>query len=92
MALIVSDAGAARGGFSPERVERTREWIQHLQQSVPYLAWLNPMPNDSWLHTTAGRIASFVPMFEMNRQGMNAAISFLRGRYMGWEKMYSWQI
>jgi uncharacterized protein with von Willebrand factor type A (vWA) domain len=88
--LIVSDAGAARGNFDAERVKRTQEWIERLQQSVRYTAWLNPMPNESWLHTTAGEISQFVPMFEMSRQGMNGAIGVLRGRYVPWERMYSW--
>jgi uncharacterized protein len=90
--LIVSDAGAARGNCDSERVNRTKEWIELLQQSVRYTVWLNPMPNESWLHTTAGEIARFVPMFEMNCQGMNAAINVLRGRYVSWERMYSWLI
>lgn len=88
--LIVSDGGAARGNLDAERVKRTQEWIERLQQSVRYIAWLNPMPNESWLHTTAGEISQFVPMFEMSRQGMNGAISVLRGRYVPWERMYSW--
>ncbi len=79
--LIVSDAGAARGNFDLERVKWTQEWIEQLQQSVQYVAWLNPMPRESWQHTTAGEIKRFVPMFEMSRQGMNRAISVLRGRY-----------
>jgi uncharacterized protein with von Willebrand factor type A (vWA) domain len=79
--LIVSDAGAARGNFDLERVKWTQKWIEQLQQSVQYVAWLNPMPRESWQHTTAGEIKQFVPMFEMSRQGMNRAISVLRGRY-----------
>jgi hypothetical protein len=86
--LIVSDAGAARGNFDSERVKRTQAWIEQLQKSVRYVAWLNPMPEDSWQHTTAGEIACCVQMFEMSRQGMNAAISVLRGRDVAWEKMY----
>lgn len=88
--LIVSDGGAARGNFDQDRVESTKLWIEQLQQSVRYCAWLNPMPNDWWQHTTAGEIARLLPMFEMSRQGMNAAISVLRGRYIAWETMYSW--
>lgn len=80
--LIVSDAGAARGNFDQERVDNTKTWIEQLQQSVRYFAWLNPMPNDCWCRTTAEEIARFVPMFEMNPQGMNTAISVLRGRYV----------
>ncbi|NEP57078.1 MAG: hypothetical protein F6K31_08640 [Symploca sp. SIO2G7] len=88
--LIISDGGAARGNFDQERVESTKVWIEQLQQSVRYCAWLNPMPNKCWQDTTAGEIARLLPMFEMNRQGMNAAISVLRGRYIAWERMYLW--
>ncbi|KST64488.1 hypothetical protein BC008_44545 [Mastigocoleus testarum BC008] len=80
--LIISDAGAARGNFDQERIDNTKVWIKELQQSVRYFAWLNPMPSEDWGQTTAGEIASFVPMFEMSSQGMNAAISVLRGRYI----------
>ncbi|MDY6783722.1 MAG: hypothetical protein SW833_14470 [Cyanobacteriota bacterium] len=79
--LIVSDAGAARGNFDRERVESTEDWIGQLQQSRRYCAWLNPMPEESWPNTTASEIARLLPMFEMSRQGMSAAINVLRGRY-----------
>lgn len=88
--LIVSDAGAARGNFDQKRVDNTKAWIEQLQQSVRYFAWLNPMPSECWQQTTAGEIARFVPMFEMSSQGMNAAISVLRGRYIAGEVMHSW--
>jgi uncharacterized protein with von Willebrand factor type A (vWA) domain len=90
--LIVSDAGAARGSFDAERVMQTQDFIKQIKQSVRYSAWLNPMPNTRWPRTTAGEIARFVPMFEMNRRGLDAAISALRGRYVYWEKIYSWMI
>ena len=84
--LIVSDAGAARGNLNEYRVEYTVKFLKQLEQSVRYYAWLNPMPNDSWQDTTAGDIASFVPMFEMSREGLNAAINTLRGRYVYWDR------
>lgn len=90
--LIVSDAGTARGNFDPERVERTRIFIQQLKQSVRRYAWLNPMPADRWPGTTAGAIALIVPMFEMSRHGLDAAVSALQGRYVYWEKMYWWMM
>ncbi len=90
--LVVSDAGAARGNLDPERVERTRAFIQQLKESVHRYAWLNPMPNRRWPGTSAGEIARFVPMFEMSRRGLDAAISALRGRYVYWEKMYPWMM
>jgi uncharacterized protein with von Willebrand factor type A (vWA) domain len=86
--LIVSDAGAARGNLNEVREEYTVKFLKQLEQSVRYYAWLNPMPNDSWQDTTAGKIARFVPMFEMSREGLNAAINTLRGRYVYWERLY----
>lgn len=86
--LIVSDAGAARGNLNEIRKEYTVKFLKQLEQSVRYYAWLNPIPNDSWQDTTAGEIARFVPMFEMSREGLNAAINTLRGRYVYWERPY----
>ncbi len=40
------------------------------------------MLSECWRHTTAGKITRFVPMFEMSPQGMNTAISVLRGQYI----------
>lgn len=80
--LIISDGGAARGKFEEERVQQTQLWINQLQSSVKYVAWLNPMPSDSWQHTTASEIAQMLPMFEMSREGMNTAINVLRGRHI----------
>jgi hypothetical protein len=78
--LIFSDAGAARGGFSPERLELTDVFIEKLKQDVQYIAWLNPMPCSRWSGTTAGEVADMVPMFEMSRHGMDKAIRVLLGR------------
>jgi hypothetical protein len=78
--LIVSDAGAARGGFSIERLELTQKFLDQLKQRVRYVAWLNPMAKERWFGTTAGEIASLVPMFEFSRQGLDGAIDVLRGR------------
>ena len=50
--LIFSDAGAARGGYSEERIEITEKFLRHLKQRVRYIAWLNPMPQKRWLGTT----------------------------------------
>ncbi|MBO3462315.1 hypothetical protein G7B40_003400 [Aetokthonos hydrillicola Thurmond2011] len=78
--LIFSDAGAARGGFSSERLELTKKFLDQLKQRVRYIAWLNPMVKERWFETTAGEIARWVPMFEISRQGMDRAIDVLRGR------------
>lgn len=77
--LIFSDAGAARSRFIPERAEMTKVFIEQLKQHVHYIAWLNPMPSSRWLATTAGEVMQFIPMFELNRQGLDSAIRVLRG-------------
>jgi hypothetical protein len=77
--LIVSDAGAARGGFNPRRRRLTKKIVNQLGQQVRHIAWLNPVPRSRWASTTAGVISEFVPMFEINRQGLDAAIDALRG-------------
>ena len=77
--LIFSDAGAARGGYSEERIEITEKFLRQLKQRVRYIAWLNPMPQKRWFGTTAGEIADLVPMFEMTRRGLQDAIDVLRG-------------
>lgn len=78
--LIFSDAGAARGGFNPERIDLTEAFVKRLKQHVGQVAWLNPMPKKRWLGTTSGEIARLIPMFEVNRQGVQNAIDVLRGR------------
>jgi uncharacterized protein len=79
---IFNSLRSAQGNFDQERVDNTKAWIEQLQQSVRYYAWLNPMPSECWRQTTAGEIARFVAMFEMSSQGMNAVISVLRGRHI----------
>lgn len=90
--LVISDAGAARGGLDIERVKQTGAFLQKLSQRVRRIAWINPLPNLRWANTTAGELARLVPMFDMSRRGMDDAINTLRGRYVYGEKLYPWMI
>jgi uncharacterized protein len=90
--LIISDAGAARGNYSSERVALTAAWINQLNKAVKYVAWLNPMPSRCWQKTTAEGVAQLLPMFETSRRGMSHAIDTLRGRYIPWREQYLWQM
>ena len=78
--LIISDAGAARRGYSPYRIEETQTFLDILFQRVRYAAWLNPMPKQRWTGTTAAEVAQMIPMFGCNRAGLSSAIDVLRGR------------
>jgi uncharacterized protein with von Willebrand factor type A (vWA) domain len=79
--LIFSDAGAARSALNAERLDVTTAFLTMLKQRVRYIAWLNPVPSTRWTGTTANQIAQVVPMFELNRRGLDQAISILRGRF-----------
>lgn len=79
LALILSDAGALRGGLNPKRINLTADFLEQLRQQVNYLAWLNPMPHDRWQGTSAGEIARLVPMLEVSSQGFQETINVLRG-------------
>lgn len=79
--VIVSDAGAARGGYNPARIRKTEVFLAQLSQYIRYVVWLNPLPRIRWEQTTAGEIAKFVAMFEVDRAGMQGAINILRGRW-----------
>jgi uncharacterized protein with von Willebrand factor type A (vWA) domain len=78
--LIFSDAGAARGNLSTERVAQTQAFLKRLEKAVRRVVWLNPLPQARWAGTSAAAIARLVPMFEFSRRGLEAAIDVLRGR------------
>ena len=60
-AIIISDAGAARGNTDPDlvnqRIENTRQFLSVLQQHTSNIIWLNPMPTHRWQGTAAESIA-----------------------------------
>jgi uncharacterized protein with von Willebrand factor type A (vWA) domain len=79
--LIVGDAGAARRGNDPVRVERTRQAVAAVRAVTPRVAWLNPVPVPYWRGTTAAACRrAGVPMFPLDRTGLDAAMDVLRGR------------
>ena len=78
--LIFSDAGAARGHFSRQRYIGTKRFLDQLSEHVRYQAWLNPMPAERWIDTTAQSIQQFIPMFDISQRGLEQAINVLRGR------------
>jgi uncharacterized protein len=77
--LIVSDAGAARRTYDGQRLKETKAFIQQLRQYTYLYAWLNPVPQSRWRTTTAEDIAQFVPMYSLEREGLNDSIKILLG-------------
>ncbi|MBP0004887.1 MAG: hypothetical protein J7642_14425 [Cyanobacteria bacterium SBC] len=82
-AIVLSDAGAARRGYNTSRVELTGEFLEALQPWVRSIAWLNPMPSERWLGTTAEEVKNCLEsvggaMFELSHEGLNDAVDFVR--------------
>lgn len=78
VAIVLSDAGAARGSINPQRYQQTLEFVKRLNHHVKCVVWLNPMPQQRWSKTTAIEIAQLVPMFEIDRHGLRNAINVLK--------------
>ncbi len=80
--LIISDAGAARGGYNTQRIAMTRDFLDKIQSRVNRLVWLNPLPEFRWVQTTAEAINHLIEgqMFEIPQRGIVAAIRCVSNR------------
>lgn len=72
LAIIISDAGAARGNTNTERnlarLKVTEIFLNELGNSCAHTIWLNPMPSHRWKNTAAALIKDKVflmaPIFD----------------------------
>jgi uncharacterized protein with von Willebrand factor type A (vWA) domain len=78
--LIVSDAGAARGYRELKRIRATISCLFQLKRQTSLIAWLNPMPEERWIGSSAEIIANLVPMYQMDNNGLSNAIDIVRGQ------------
>lgn len=77
--VVVSDAGAARGYRRLERIRATVRFLAQLRRTTQRCAWLNPMPTERWIGSSAEMIANLVPMFQMDQDGLSNALDVVRG-------------
>ncbi|MGL5059157.1 MAG: hypothetical protein ACRC62_04170 [Microcoleus sp.] len=77
--LIFSDAGAARRGYIPRRIEETESFLKLLKSQVKTIVWLNPLPESVWHETTAAAVAKLpnIKMFAADREGFQKAIELI---------------
>lgn len=80
LALILSDAGAARGSYRSGRLKATNAFLDEIQKVTHKIAWLNPMPQYRWKDTTAEAIEQKVAMFEADEKGLYYALQYLKGK------------
>ena len=78
--LIVSDAGAARGYRRLPRIQDTTRAIHQIKRSTQAIVWLNPMPSDRWIGSSAQVLQYIIPMFPLNNEGFAQAIDVVRGQ------------
>ncbi|KPM55991.1 hypothetical protein ACG83_12400 [Frankia sp. R43] len=80
-AVVIGDAGAARGRYDPVRLLDTIALLKALRERCGRLVWLNPTPVGRWAGSTAGRVSRHVPMFPLaTKAGLDTAVEALRGR------------
>ncbi len=77
--LVVSDAGASRGYRQLDRIRKTTGFLRQMRQATSLYAWLNPVPMERWVGSSAEMIAKLVPMFQMDDDGLSDAIDVVRG-------------
>lgn len=82
LVFIVSDAGAARGGYNSERLELTQALFTRLKSKVRTIIWLNPLPKIRWEKTTAAGIAQLIneQMYELTPSGLQGAMRAIKQR------------
>jgi uncharacterized protein len=77
--VILSDAGCARKQYRVSRLLDTIACLKAIRTYSPDCVWLNPLPKQYWRNNTAGQIARHIPMFPLDREGMEQAVNVLRG-------------
>jgi hypothetical protein len=77
--VVISDAGAVRKYYNVTRLLDTISFIKALRAYTLNYVWLNPLPKSYWKDNTAAQIARHVPMFPLNREGIQQAVNVLRG-------------
>ncbi len=77
--VIISDAGAARRTFDSERLRQTKTFVRQLSSYTYRYGWLNPVPKFQWKVSTAEDIAKIIPMYPLNREGLNDLVKILLG-------------
>jgi uncharacterized protein with von Willebrand factor type A (vWA) domain len=75
--IFVSDAGAARRHYAPQRLLDVIGFIKALRLHTNRYVWFNPLPQPCWAGTTAADIARYIPMFPLDVEGLNNAASIL---------------
>jgi len=76
-AIIISDAGYARGRLNEYRIELTKNFNSKLKLNNTNAIWLNPLPKIHWFSIGFSQVHEYVRMFDMSEYDLNQAVTFL---------------
>jgi len=76
-AIIVSDAGYARGRLNENRIELTKMFNKQLKEKKIKAIWLNPLPRSHWFAIGFKQVHHFVPMYDMSVDNLKQAVNYL---------------
>ena len=76
--VIVSDAGAARDEMKRERVDKTRKFLKNVKVQTDRILWLNPLPRNDGMETSAFFISLFVEMLAVENDDLHKLSSILK--------------
>jgi len=83
---ILSDGGAARGGYDYQRLLDTIAALKTLRAFTRRIVWLNPLPAPAWANSTAAAIARHTPMFPLDAASLQKAVAGLKAEHLPVEK------
>jgi len=55
-------------------------FVKGLRSEVRSVTWLNPVPQPLWKGSNAELLARHIPMFPLDRMGLEQAVNVLRGQ------------
>lgn len=70
LVVIISDAGAARGGLEPERIQMSKQFLKKIMTQTNRVLWLNPLPKLRWYGNSAFYISLFVTMLAADSEDL----------------------
>ncbi len=78
--MAISELTAPYGAIDYYDANQTPgvEWLRRIAEHFRNVAWLNPIPERFWKHTTTALIGRMFPMFPLTIEGLEDAVAHLR--------------
>ncbi|QHG21215.1 VWA domain-containing protein [Nostoc sp. ATCC 53789] len=86
--IVISDAGAKSNSYNVSRLLDTIAFFKAIRRYCFSYVWLNPLPKSDWQtkNNTATQIARHIPMFSLDKEGIQQAVNILLGHLYNIDK------